>query len=318
MIFPINVSDRLRNAGKSKSIEKFSFILFLIVLANLLCFGQLSVVFESLHLPMWLLIVIQILVSFAVGFLLIRIFVVRENDKLEEHKMSKDASISNYYFILDKEHLDEIEGAPIFEYNDGNLAVFVRFFYGENNIRKMKANSEFMQSIYNIIIKYGLECRTLNMPEKFRNSRECQVYTNSLSNIKQDNLRNALADLSEYMLQYTDDYSELQTTTLIVRTINPYQVHELGIILRTLSAQYKVANTSIRSIEFLDNRQMRILMSNYYLLEALDLVSLHVKNVSRNLLIEFKDKVRVLKIKYVNGNSKEVNSQTFVSKVSKL
>lgn len=318
MIFPINVSSRLRNAGKSGFAEKSWFTIFLIILGNIIMFGMLSPMFTASHISIIFLLLLQLVLTIIVVTTVFRVFIVKEKDKLQEHNMSKTASISNYFHIINKDRMKYVRTAPLFEYDDGSMAVMVRLTYGANNEYKSKQSAMFMNKLYTETLRHGLEIRTINMPEDFKQSQECKVMTSNLSGIEQDKLRSAMSELVNYMLDYTEKNSELMSTTIIIRTVNQFQYDHLVMLLGTIISTYNSINSSIRGLTFLDKEQMRIFMSKYYRLEALDLSSLHVKSIKRELILEFKNKVKVARVNYTTGKHKTITKQHFKNGVTKF
>lgn len=311
MIFPRNVANKLRNAGKTNSVDKVMFLLFIVSVADLFIFFEVSSIFTAMHLPTWLLIILMVLLNLFVIVVLIRVFIVRENDKMIEHDMAKTASLSNYYNIVNKDVQDYVDAVPVFSFNNGSTGVFLRLTYGATTNVRSRNNARFLTGLYRDALKAHLEVRTFNMPENFSESIECDTMLKSLSGIEDPSLLRAMGSYTSHMLDYCATYSQLQSTIILVRTRSAYQLDSLAIFLRSCFASYNTMFTSIRRIEPLDNQRMRMFMSQYYCLEALDLSSLHTKDVSSELLLEYKNFVRVSEINYKNGKRKVLYDQKF-------
>ena len=311
MIFPRNVANKLRSAGKTNNVDRLMFLVFIIFVVDVFIFFEVDAIFDAMHLPTWLLIVLMVLLNLFVLVILIRIFIVRENDKLVEHDMAKDASLSNYYNIINKDVQDFVDAVPVFSFNNGSTGVFLRLTYGATTNVRSRNNARFLTGLYRDALKAHLEVRTFNMPENFSESVECDTMLKGLSGIEDPSLLKAMGSYTSFMLDYCATYSQLQSTIILVRTRSAYQLDSLAIFLRACIASYNTMFTSIRRIEPLNSQRMRMFMSQYYCLEALDLSSLHTKDVSTELLLEYKNLVRVSEINYKNGKRKVLYEQKF-------
>lgn len=307
MIFPIHVGNRMKNAGKTSGPQKVSAIVILAILINIGLFPVLSGFLAQFKIPAVLGILFQFLATGIIGVIIIKVFVIREDDKLVEHENSKDSSLSNYYYLRNKDNLEEIESAPLFEYTDNNFCVVLRLTYGSNSDKKSKGNETLLTSIFNKVLSYDMQLRIYTLPEDFNESMECKNYLRSMSNIENESLRAYSSDVINEILNVTSNYRELTTTTIFIKTSNPYQVENLSPLLRHILREYSNSDTSFRSIEFFNQDSLRVFIRNYYCLEALDLSSLRANEVDSNTLLAFKDLVEVSTVRRTNGEEKVIN-----------
>ncbi|MGL4948772.1 MAG: hypothetical protein ACRC5M_00175, partial [Anaeroplasmataceae bacterium] len=200
MVFPMDISSRLKNATKSKVTDKLQLIILIAFIVNGIVFTQIQAVVGPLGISPSTTIFVQAIVSVIIVIALTRVFVIREDDKLLEHQKSKDTSLSSYYYIRDKENLETIETAPLFEYTDGNFCVILKFAYGANSEKKTLGNERFLTYLFKNSLKYNLHLRTFNIPENFTDSKECRTLQSKVSKVEQDSLRVVMADLINHTL----------------------------------------------------------------------------------------------------------------------
>lgn len=307
MIFPIHVGNRMKNAGKTTGPQKVSAIVILALLVNIGVFPVINNFLTQFKIPTVLGIITQFIATIIVGIIIIKVFVIREDDKLVEHEHSKDSSLSNYYYIRNKDNLEKIESAPIFEYTDSNFCVVLRLTYGSNSEKKSKGNETLLTSIFNKVLSYDMQVRIYTMPEDFSESVECKTYLNSMSSIDNDSLRSYSSDMINEVLRVTANYRELTTTTIFIKTSNPYQIGNMSPLLRHILREFSTSDTSFRSIEFFNQDSLRVFIRNYHCLEALDLSSLKANEVDSNTLLTFKDLVEISSITLSTGEEKVIN-----------
>ena len=306
MIFPINVYKNIKEAGKTKASEKISAILIAALIVNIIIFAQIQGLLQGIGISPVITILVQLVITILVMIVLIRVFVVREHDKYVEHQKSKDSSLSNYYYIRNKENVDKIEEVPIFQYNNGNYFFIIGFTYGANSDRKKVGNEVFFTKLIRNILKYEMKYRCYQMPEDFRESVECKTFLKSLVNIEDPVLRDYMSKTVEYDLDYCSEFRELFKTVVLVETSNPYQINNIPTLIRDILKDYKNEVLSVRGIEFFDVQEMRNFCRDYHCLEALDLSSLKVNNIDKNTLLEYRNLVKVERIDLSNGKTRKV------------
>lgn len=306
MIFPINVYRNIKEAGKTRTSEKISAIAICALIVNIIVFAQFQGVLQGIGISPVVTIIFQLIITILIVILLIRVFVVRENDKYAEHEKSKGTSLSNYYYIRNKENVDKIDEVPIFQYSNGNYFFILGFTYGANSERKKIGNEEFFTRLARNVLKYEMRYRCYEVPEDFRESVECKTFLKSLMNIEDPNLKDYMSKMIEYDLDYCTEYRELFKTVILVETSNPYQVNNVSPLIREILKDYKSLLLSVRGIDFFDVQEMRNFCRDYHCLEALDLSSLKVNNIDKNTLLDFKNLVKVERINLKNGKIREV------------
>jgi hypothetical protein len=304
MKFPINVSKNMEAASTASASEKTTALVIITVLANIFIFSYVSGFISGRFLP--LIVIIQIIVTIILFVVILRVAVIREDDKMIEHVRSKDSSLSNYFFVRNKDNFEKIREATIFEYTDGNFALMMSFKFGATTDQKAEGNREIFNELFRTIGTHELEHRVYNMPENFRESLECKTFIKSLTAIEDTDLSRVMLDLTNHVLDICSQYNSLYDTIVIIRTRNPYQRQMFDIILNKLEEITKIDN-SIRSIEFLNEDGMRAFMRDYHGLEALDLSSLKISEVSTDTLLSMKGLVNVRRVQYKDGTINELS-----------
>lgn len=314
MKFPINILQKVRNAGKSTFSEKMTFVIFMIVLGDFLAYSQLLSVINSIGIPSYVFIIVLAIINITVFINIFRFYVVKEEDRISEDNHSRDTSLSNYNYIRDKKEQECAGEAPVFEYTDGNFFVLLKVTYGENDSEKSENTRRFFEDMFQEVLKIGAELRIYNMPENFEESIECDNYLSFIGN-KTDNDNEALVkaslDIFENILSICANHRELCSTIICIKTKVPVQYYLLPSLINNIIDINKRRSNSIRSLEFLNRMSSRNVLRNYYCLEALDLSSLKSVELSKEILIKYRGEVNISSIQYNNGREEQVEKITF-------
>ena len=320
MKFPNNIVKDIKNSGKTTVTERLSLIAFLAVFINFILYSQLVGLVVSIGIPKMILFLVQLAITGFISLMAFRIFVIREDDKVKEFENSKDSSLSNYYYLLDKDNVERIETAPIFEYSDGNFMMLIRFSYGHSQYDSSVGTRLLYEFLFNECGKADMEVRTFNMPECFKDSVEYSNIISGMSRIKSPELSTVMRDIISNLLDECDKYVGLMDTTIQIKTKSLYQVRDLGTIVKKLMDKYSNTPNSIRSIEFLGKNKLRSFLRDYYCLEALDLSSLKTVSVDRSTLIKSQGLVQVCELELSSGEIRvKINEESLVkNKARKL
>lgn len=308
MIFPVNIAEKLRTKGKTPKKDKIFAIVILALIVNALVFIYLNPIVAGLHIPTFLLILVQLLVTVVITVICIRVFVVREKEKIDETDASSQASLNTYYYLRNKDVLEKVEEVPVFEYTDGNFCIGISLYYGANSDRKVEGNRFIIQNLINLCLSNGLIYRTVSLPEKFKESKECFNYTKKLSNIEDSNLRDYMVDNLDMILEQSEQSSELLRTVILIKTASPYQIQTFEMLIRKLRELFSMRANSFRGLSFMDNEDMRAFLRDYYCLEALDLSALKSKEIDSSVLSEYMNMIRLVSYDLKSGAHKVVEN----------
>ena len=311
MIFPVNIENRIRNKGKTHKKDKIFAIFVIMVLLNVLGVIYVDIPLKGMGIPIFISFLVQLALSVLVVVTIIRIFVVREKSKMSEVEASKDSSLNTYYFLRNKDVLEEIDDVPVFEYTDGNFCIALSLYYGANSDKKSKGNRTILQDLINTCLRFGFTYRTYSLPEKFKESVECFNYTKKFSNIQDKTLREFMVDNLDLALDVCEDRSELLRTVILIKTTTPYQIMNFESVIRAFRELYYTRAHSFRNVVFMGNDEMRAFLRDYYCLEALDLSSLKSREVDDVTLAEFSDLIKVVGYNLRTGKEK-VLKKTFM------
>lgn len=313
MKFPLNVIKDAQSSGKVSTGEKIVFIVFIVVLANLAVYYQVGPILEGLGLPNTVLLILQLLITIIACVGAFRFFVIKEEDKMKEYYNSSNSSLSDFYFIVDKENVDKTDFIPIFEYNDGNFMVLINLKYGSSSKYLMENTRILFQELFSNCCKLGLEFRTYNMPENFKDSIECSRFLENVSNIKDENTSLIMRDISSYILEETDKYMGVMETYIQIKTSYLYQVRDINILINKLLESYSSLPNSIRYIDFLNKNSLRNFLRNYYCLEALDLSSLKTVDVDSYFISKSKKNLNICELELSSGKiERKIDVKSFL------
>lgn len=318
MKFPVNISKTLRNAGKSSRGEKLTALTGLMAFADFIIFEQLSPLLKNIGVPTWIALVLIIVISLVILYKVFTVFILHEEDKIQEHDKSESASLSDYYYLLDSDRQEEITEVPAFKYNNGNYTLVVEFTYGYVTKQRADITSMFFEKFYNEALKMGLEVRTINLPERFIESKECSNFINSIGNSGNDEFTKISMSIANNMLELANSYNSLYKTVVLVKTKNPFQVLQMNTFVSRVSDEFHSLECSIRGMEFLNQDKLRNFLAEYYCLDAMDLSSIKVANLDLDELMEYKDLVKIVKLNYSTGEVREVSNIDLFTGVERI
>lgn len=318
MKFPLDVDSAVKNSGKATVAQKMTLLVTVLVLVSVYVFFLISSKLKAIGIPVAFGLMAQILVTLIIAITLVRHFVLRENDKVKEYEGSKDVSLSNYYYLESKERLEEIEKVPLFEFSDNNFMIAIQFSYGSFTRKQADNTRELFQSLLRQSFYKGLEVRTINMPEKFEDTKECNIFLSNLSRISNDRVSTIMREISSGLLEECSNYNSLMCTTLLIKTTDPIQIENYKSLINFIIKEYQSREHSIRSMNFMNQEDVKRFMRDYYGLEALDLSSLKTAKVSQGLLSEFRSVVRVCELELYNGETKQIEETTQKTKSKRI
>lgn len=301
MIYPHNIHNIEKNAGKTTISERVGLGIFTYVFANLILFYS---VFEPMAkkvgVPIWCILLGQALFSIITGIGIFRKFVIKEDDNIKEYEASKSDSLARYYYVRkDSASILKINNdlnINIYEYSNSNFMFVMKLRYGSNDKEKSDNTFNLFTSIFNILNKNNLEYRTYNMRERYEDSSECDNLKRSVANIEQDKLQNLMLRITENMLNYSYEKSDLYCTNIVISTRNAFQFYDIQSVLIRILGIISTTKSCIRSVEFLNENAIRALFREYYGLEAIDLSMLKAIEPSVELLRKYRKVIQLYKM----------------------
>ena len=176
MIFPINVHRRAVNARKLVAQDKTAITVQLFVIANIGCFFLMKFLFGTfLGLGVGWAILAQLILFTAIGILIFRYIIFKEDEKIQEYNDEQTDSFARYLYVR-KDNVTQLSCAEqaitAFEFTNGCLTTTMLFRFGSNNDAKAKSTYEVLNRMYGLISSYNFKFCTDTMPEVFTNSLE--------------------------------------------------------------------------------------------------------------------------------------------------
>lgn len=284
MVFPHNIENIVKNASKSTSKDKFNLLLVIFAIADIAGYYFLDATLIQLYrVPGFLVILGILLLNVLVGLVIVRVFIINEKDQLKEFENSKDDSLSRYYFIRERENSKIVEDVEVFENVDGNFFLVLQIFYGPNDKTKSNGTFRFFSRLFNSLSAYCIDFRTYVCREQFRESIECKRFLNNIGRSGQSTLTKTMLEISDAVVDFTEKNSQLYSTYVLIR-MSPFQLMNLNGFISELKNNLSSDIHSIRNFTFLNKKEFRDFIRDYYNVEALDLSNIRNPQVSTKLL----------------------------------
>ena len=306
MFFPYNVDSQVKSSKKTDAKTKNSFFMVLFGIGTVVLYFILrDILFIQFGLPRWLVILLTLLISFGIGFLIVRFFVFNEKFLLESEEDSKSDSLGKYYKIRESELPQLIDGIEVFENTDGVLCACVEILYGPNSLEKSNFTLAYLKTVFSLISQFSVDFRVYVSKENFLRSKECKNFLSTVNRNSNPNLKPLISEMSDLILGFTEERSFLYSTFIIIRfpSISGTQLKGLK---NNFDEIVNSANSSIRSIEFVDRARYREFIRSYNLVEALDLSNYKSSTIPSDIYRKYKHKIFLIdgvetKYEYKNG-----------------
>lgn len=284
MIFPHNIEGIVKNAKKSTTKDKTLFTLVILSLINGYLFIMVAPSLKASYgIPITITILVILVLNIAIGSTIFRVFILKEKDQLKEFENSKDDSLSRYYFIRERENSKMVDGVEVFENIDGNFFTALQIFLGPNDLQKSEGTYRFFANLFNMLSLYCIDFKTYVCKEQFSESIECKRFLNGIGRSGNSELTKAMLEISDAVLDFTEKNSQLYSIYILVR-MTPFQLTGFKAFRTELEALLQGDIHSIRNFEFLNKKEFRDFIRDYYNVEALDLSNIRSPQVSAQLM----------------------------------
>lgn len=319
MIFPQDVERAANDAKKIVGNEKSKLIFLAIVVINFFV-GLWSIpFFGAMGIPAVYPVLAQLGLLIFIGVYVFRIFIYKEDEKLQESEDKTSDSFSKYYFLRNVDSSSVVKvgnkDIPVFEFDNGSNALYIRFLYGSNNDDRRVQNTKALTQIFNMFGRFGLEFSETISKEKFSESPEAKDYLNSVGQISDKELSGKMLEIVHNLISISEISSNVDVLTIRVRTLKTYQKYELAEVVMRIQTILAEHRTSFRSVSFLYKKPMLDFFRDFYGLEAIDLALMKVKD-SKSALEAGRKFVEVYKL--VDGNGREFTREEVLTKDIKI
>jgi len=319
MIYPIDVEKQASEASRLVGVEKTKLIALLILIVNGLIMLFTVPFFTSIGVPGWIPVLVQLTLMTAIGVFLLRVFVIKEDEKLQEYKGSLVDSFAKYYSLrnLDSADRHNIRNTPIrvYEYSNGSAMFVLALKFGSNDTHKARNTRQVIKDIFNHLGKANLIAKEYIMTEDFSRSVEYRTHIEKLSRTKNLKLAKAVMEINQAALDTCAAESNTDVRYIIVQTKSSYQKYDLPFAIEAIIRLLDEKVTSFRSVEFLDKTDFVEFMRVHYGLGAVDL-SLMKASMPEEDLSEFNNLVSVYQLigKDKFGSEKKLTDYTNLTK----
>lgn len=315
MKFPLNVQKSAARAGKVTGGDKVKLSLLL----GIALFAGINLFtipfFSSMGIPWYIPFSIIGILYGMIFVLVFRFAVFKENDKLAEYEGFSSDSFAKYYGIRNIDSGETLENkVPIFEFGNGTHVVGLVLRYGSNDDSKAVQTRMALEEIYNIIGKQNLDFSYICSTEDFSKSKEYAEYMRKSRKIKDMKLAKPVIDMAQMAVNIAEESSNVETSTILIRTRSNYQKYELESVLKSIMKVLTDLRTCFRSVEFLSKNSYLELIEDFYELEAIDLSLMRLRG-SEELDKDYQSLIQVYQLTAKTGK-KLINSEVLEKAVS--
>lgn len=301
LIFPHNIEGYISSSKKTKSSDKVGVFFFVMGLVDVYLFYTFATPLKvQFNIPRFVVAIVLAILNIIIVVVVMRLFVIRENEQMKEFEDSKDDSLARYYRIRERENPTLIDGVEISENIDGNMFVCFQILYGPNDEEKSIGTYKFFARLFNLLQLNCLDFRTFIAKEIFSQSEECRRFMEFKGNSANPELSKAMMTVKDDILAFTESHGQLYSTYILIR-MTPLQVRSVGSLktqieelansrnytggIKSLDKQNSGnSRNSIRGVKFLDKQNFRHFIKEYYNVEALDLSSLRNPSLSKKVM----------------------------------
>ena len=294
MFFPYNIDDQIKVSKKASSKDKASVITFSVIAGGFGLYVVISPFFtEALRLPKFIPFLISAFTSISVLVVILRAFVFKEKDLLNEEENSKSDSLERFYNIVETELPHLVDGIEVFENTDGNMCACLEILYGPNDKIKAENTLDLLIQMFNTVSKFCLDFKVFVTKENFLRSIECRRFLNTVNSVEDPTLASVIVETSDLVLGLTAEKSNLYSTYVVMR-FSPVNSRMLPGLRNQLLELLNNSNSSIRNLEFSDRKRFREFITEYYRVEALDLSSFRGGKLTSKLIRKYRKSIFVV------------------------
>lgn len=305
MIFPINVHRRAVNARKLVAQDKTAIIVQLFVIANIGCFFLMKFLFGTfLGLGIGWAILAQLILFTAIGILIFRYIIFKEDEKIQEYNDEQTDSFARYLYVR-KDNVTQLSCAEqairAFEFTNGCLTTTMLFRFGSNNDAKAKSTYDVLNRMYGLISSYNFKFCTDTMPEVFTNSLEYKRHLAQINNIENKTLSLFLRKVSNEVLNTVDTSCNTDVLYLTITSKIPGEKDSLEQLLTDIIKLLQENVTCFRDVHFLTMDDLLEYYREFYGIQAIDLAMMKAIDLSNELGEEYNKLVHLYSLTAQDG-----------------
>jgi hypothetical protein len=287
LIFPEDIQKVTRSKQSMKTNEKSRVIIGITVLINAFIYFLLSPTLEAWGLPKSLFLTIQIILLVLLGGFIFRIFVVKEDERIQEIEENKKDSFSKFFKLrnLESEDIKEINGikVPVYEYSNGNSLLYIKLLIGEGGRERKEASERMLTEMLSLFGRHNLSFKLSVGKEKFEKSPEAAAYLAHLKSIKNPKLARMMRATTDNLFTISEKESNVDCLTITVATTSSYQRYDLKLIIQGILNIFGSSKSNFRYLSFLYSKSVIDFYKEYYGLGAVDTTLLQVsESISYN------------------------------------
>lgn len=314
MIFPYDVHKRVVNSRRLLTQDKTAIFVQLFIILNIVCFFGLRFLFINfLGIGTGWALLVQLVLFIAIGILLFRVVIFKEDEKIQDYKDTQGDSFAKYLHVR-KDNIATVDvcnqKVNVFEYTNGCVTATMLFKFGSNYDAVAKNTHDVLQAIYGIICLYNFEFSTVTMPEVFSNSIEYKRHIAQINSIKNKKLSLHLRAISNKSIQIANEQGNTDVLYLTIKSKIPGEKEQLSNIITEILKILHENVTCFRSFEFLNIDTLLEFYREFYHIDAIDLAMLKAIELSSNIEQDYSNLITLYSLQSTDGKSYKVTGDS--------
>lgn len=318
-IYPLDVYERVANKQKLVGADKSTFFVSLFLMVNFFLFIVLHrVIVVIMGLPMFVLILVQLVIFVFFGIIIFRYVIFDEEAKMREYSDKNSDSFARFMHLR-KDSTHEIQVSKnayvhAFEYDNGQATCVMRFKFGSNENFKALETKQCLEEIFKVLINNNFVFRTVSDAENFKKSKEFDNYIANVNATQYTDLKPHILAMSDEILKVSLQECNVDQLYLSFQTASSYQLEDLEAAIKHILKIIRSHVTCFRQIAFLDLNQVMEFYREFYNVEAIDLAMMRAIELSDGIDSNFSDIVKIVSLTSDSGKvyKTDVNSDAFL------
>lgn len=299
VVFPQDVDRLVTDARTMSGGEKAKAYFGIIIGANI-GISFISVpFFTQLGVPTWVPLLAQTILSLMLFIFIYRMFVFKENEKMQEISDGLTDSFSKYCYLRNMDTGEVIKASnrdiKLFELDNGATVFYLRFLYGEVSDKKSIGTRDLYEQLFRIFGEYRVDVNSVVSEEVFEDSNEHAMLLHQVSSIDDPKLSRIMQETTRRILEDTNDLACVDCVTLRIKTRVGYQRYIIDEMMNRVFSEIDKSTNSFRSVQVLMKEELLDYFKSFYRLSAIDLASMKIR-VSKGEDDSFRKYVQILSI----------------------
>jgi hypothetical protein len=271
VIFPIDVHTRVKKGTATSSSGHVKFVLALLFIFNIGFLLLTSSFWESIGVPLLLVGFVQFAIFLFIAVTCFRFLIFREQDREREEESDTFAQYYGLRPVSEVVTVNKELSFDAFELQNSSFVFCLSFRFGVNDAVRASGTFEFWSKLANIIGSAHMTMRPIVVTDVYNDSKAADEYLSTCNRASGEKLRQTINEIATLTLDYTAQYSKVESVVIMVYAGNKFQMYEFDDVVKRILSAYEQTFHSFRSMEFLVHESLLKVFEQFYGVEVIDL-----------------------------------------------